>query len=707
MPLTSLGTLDMLRLVREIVANGSCDDLRFFLSSLGEDMRSKLFEAASLNPVEFSIQHFDCDRVSIFFEYGASPVQFGTSTTALSSPLSMALVAASRNNCLQILKLVVDEARARDCLDAAMAFTFSDEDSRWRFPLIDMCEADFAPALSLLFEAGLGAIERRPRISEFIAHQASARGATACLRRLHAHLPGHAWQTALLHRNVGRNVGILGTPLGDAFSHQHEVTFEYLLSFHCSNSADGADLLPRAVMEPALQSLATWLARPGHTQDQCFAEATRISRTWDVQSWAETCLVLRHAAGAHPHVYAAQRGYLRAAAALAECGLKPVEGAFRDAVGAAVNAPAADALLTLFTDAAAAQAHMHSLGAAVNSVQIRCDLAYDIDAIRRLFLCGAGAAARFLIAESVALGGRRFALSQRAESSLLSAISEPGNIIPSEDVLNARACLAACSSDSGELANHLSQSASELTLALAAGQPALAQLYLDHGADVFVRTTLAGRKTPVGVLELLSSTMKQVHTWLRPTAAQASALPAEADHAVAIRTNADFASLGPAEVRAHATAAAAEEERLLAAILRDPDLTAASRNRSSAVQTWAFTVSPALSLRWLWARMCERDAVRAREYLSFPGVHDTPLDAAVNARNPRCVRLLASFGARLSSKSAQKLISVCYAGMYELAWAMLDALPDDAGERALLLNSEGQHALAGVLRAPLAGFKLA
>jgi hypothetical protein len=349
---------------------------------------------------------------------------------------------------------------------------------------------------------------------------------------------------------------------------------------------------------------------------------------------------------------------------------------------------------------------MHSLGAAVNSVQIRCDLAHDIDAIRRFFLCGAGAAARFLIAEFVALGGRRFALSQRAESSLLSAISEPGNIIPSKDVLNVRACLAACSSDSGELANHLSRSASELSLALAVGQPALAQLYLDHGADVFVRTTLAGRKTPVGVLEFLSSTMKQVHTWLRPTAAQASALPAEADQAVAIRTNAVFASLGPAEVRAHATAAAAEEERLLAVILRDPDLTAANRNRSSAVQTWALTVSPALSIRWLRARMCEGDAVRAREYFSFTSVR-TPLDAAIDVQSPRCVRLLASFGARLSSKSAQKLISVCYAGMYELAWAMLDVLPEDAGERALLLNSEGQHALAGVLRAPLAGFKFA
>jgi len=82
-------------------------------------MRSKLLDAASQNPV---VQYCDCDR--IFFEYGASPVQFGTSTTALTSPLSVALAAASRNNCLTILKLVVDEARVRlpGCRDGLYVF---------------------------------------------------------------------------------------------------------------------------------------------------------------------------------------------------------------------------------------------------------------------------------------------------------------------------------------------------------------------------------------------------------------------------------------------------------------------------------------------------------------------------------------------------------------------------------------------------------
>jgi hypothetical protein len=110
--------------------------------------------------------------------------------------------------------------------------------------------------------------------------------------------------------------------------------------------------------------------------------------------------------------------------------------------------------------------------------------------------------------------------------------------------------------------------------------------------------------------------------------------------------------------------------------------------------------------------MCERDPERARTYLQ-PSANGLslrdPISVAIDGRNLRCVRFFASLGARMAAANAADLAKSCLDGDGEFSWALLDALPDDAAERASILEfvtpKGGHTALAGVALAVLDGHR--
>jgi hypothetical protein len=171
-----------------------------------------------------------------------------------------------------------------------------------------------------------------------------------------------------------------------------------------------------------------------------------------------------------------------------------------------------------------------------------------------------------------------------------------------------------------------------------------------------------------------------------------------------------FASADAA--RAHATAAAAEEERLFAAMCEDPDVIQRIANGPIMWRKWADSMNSVLGARWAWQCMCERDSERARAYLQ-PSANGLslcdPISVAIDDRNIRCVRFFASLGARMAAASAATLAKSCLDGDGELSWALLDALPDDTAERASILEfvtpKGGHTALAGVALAVLDGHR--
>jgi hypothetical protein len=119
-----------------------------------------------------------------------------------------------------------------------------------------------------------------------------------------------------------------------------------------------------------------------------------------------------------------------------------------------------------------------------------------------------------------------------------------------------------------------------------------------------------------------------------------------------------------------------------------------------------------LGVRWVWQCMCKRDSERARAYLqpSASGLSlRAPLSEAINGSAVRHVRFFTSLGARMAAADAAYLTKSCLDGDGELSWALLDALPEDATERASILKavtSEGKHtAIAGVALAVLDGHR--
>jgi hypothetical protein len=170
-----------------------------------------------------------------------------------------------------------------------------------------------------------------------------------------------------------------------------------------------------------------------------------------------------------------------------------------------------------------------------------------------------------------------------------------------------------------------------------------------------------------------------------------------------------FASADAA--RAHATAAAAEEERLLAAMREDPDVVQRVQAGPIAWQVWADSMNSVLGARWVWQCMCKRDPKRARAYLqpSASGLQlYDPLSDAIKHSAVRNVRFFTSLGACMALRDANYLAQSCIDGDWELAWALLDALPDDAAKRASILKAHaggGHTAAAGVALAVLDGHR--
>jgi hypothetical protein len=171
-----------------------------------------------------------------------------------------------------------------------------------------------------------------------------------------------------------------------------------------------------------------------------------------------------------------------------------------------------------------------------------------------------------------------------------------------------------------------------------------------------------------------------------------------------------FASADAA--RAHAAAAAAEEERLFAAMREDPDVIQRIANGPIVWHKWADSMNSVLGVRWVWQCMCERDPERARAYLqpSANGLNlRDPISVAIHRRNVRCVRFFASLGARMVAANAANLAKSCLGGDGEFSWALLDALPDDTAKRASILEfvtpEDGHTALAGVALAVLDGHR--
>jgi hypothetical protein len=233
------------------------------------------------------------------------------------------------------------------------------------------------------------------------------------------------------------------------------------------------------------------------------------------------------------------------------------------------------------------------------------------------------------------------------------------------------------------------KSSSLLTGALRRGHFALAQLYVDRGADVFAAecgTDPGLPLVPSLLFSLLDREAKRPCYYRTPRHLLPSwALPAAADARVeAAFAHTAAADLDAATERAHAAAADAEEERLLAKLLRDPSyLYRHCKGRGKLWQDWLESLLPALGARWIWDRMCERDPVRARACLSaaFDIIHEsdrrrTVLEAAVDARDVRSIRFLIARGATVihERELLQNVTTLCEEGRYEIVWAIL-ALP--------------------------------
>jgi hypothetical protein len=224
-----------------------------------------------------------------------------------------------------------------------------------------------------------------------------------------------------------------------------------------------------------------------------------------------------------------------------------------------------------------------------------------------------------------------------------------------------------------------------------------AQLLADKGADVFATKDK-------------KSLLCASHLGRRRPSKREVAPPLADPIVAAAAATGEFASADAA--RAHAAAAAAEEERLFAAVHGDPEVIKRSRVHPFESCTWAGSMNSVLGVRWVWQRMCERDSERARTYLQ-PSANRLslcdPISVAIDDHNVRCVRFFASLGARMAAANAADLAKSCLDGDGEFSWALLDALPDDAVERARILEAvtpQGKHtAVAGVALAVLDGHR--
>jgi len=324
-------------------------------------------------------------------------------------------------------------------------------------------------------------------------------------------------------------------------------------------------------------------------------------------------------------------------------------------LGLARSAEAVDALLTVWALEAAESQRLASPKQSIDAVVVRRGV------IDRIFAANNNQPLlqlvrrhRFRAALALANASVSAQLSIRGSSSvsayrmlLITLASNPPGTDPVDTLQLARVAIASLQPEALRLVMQTG-SGELLQSALASGQLALAQLFVDSGADVF-----AGHNLFLTIPCADTSTRRRLPLEL---------LPPCANPWVEASDDAAFAGYGREKALAFATAAAVEEERLLAAVLEDPRTFQLMQKRSTTslpLKGWLDSIQPILSLRWLWLRMHERDSVRALALLST----DSVMSGAVKAHDARRIRFLVAHACETRPFD-------CSSGRYETAWAL-------------------------------------
>jgi len=661
-----------------ILLNGSPEDLRAFLAPLDEPTRVCLYASRNRElrpgrcPMDYCIYKALADHVAVLFECGAS-----AAAPTIEDAFWAAVDIAISYRFIRILKVVVAEARSQNRLVEAMQ-KLKSRNAQYS-DVSRMFWYDFAPVLGILLDAGLGSDDTFPHV-ELVSYAASS-GALACLQLLHERCSRDEW-SQLLTPVPGM---ISESPLARAFKERKADAFEYLLSFHSPSGADGPDLLSHEGVNSALAILAR------HAPDQALPLQARLDAaraaydSWEARTQVETVLVLHVASSkTRPDLQesAAFTGSFRAVAALAQFGLTPSQELLQYAAQTEATAGA-------ILDALVAAKATPSQGELIDAATLRQQTAARL--IRTLpWLSDA---AKYVLLTSAAPDIQAETMAKTLRSCCCEINYAFGLRIARATIEAAQATEATAAA----LNTPVTESWKLLSLRVRSGEIAQAQLLADIGADVFVT-------------EDRKSLLEEHFDLPRPSGLKVTPPPIADPTVFAATAPCTFASADAA--RAHAAAAAAEEERLFAALLKDPEVIQRISQHSPAWYVWAQFMNSVLGARWVWRCMYERDPERAHAYLdpSASGLNlGAPLLKAVSKRDVRRVRFFTSLGARMSLRYGKRLAQSCLDGNDELSWALLDALPDDAAERATILEAvtyEGRHtALAGVALAVLDGHR--
>jgi len=670
-----------------ILFNGSPEDLRAFLAPLDESTRAYLYASRNkqlrggdLSPLDYCICNLLADHAAVLFEYGAL-----ATASLIQKALSKAACTAALHHSVRILEVVVAAARWSQGSLTEVMRADSSQGYTAPSPLDHVFWHDFAPALGVLLDAHLGNGDTVSRPA--LVRSAAGCGALACLQLLHERCSRDEW-TQLLTPLPGR---LSESPLACAFKERMSDAFEYLLSFHSLGGADGPDLLPQEAVNSTLAILAEH-APDRRRQLQVRIDAARVAYdSWDARTQIETALALLLFSPESDRCLltsATDSDSSRAVTALSQLGFTPSQEF--------LSGPQTEATAEAVLDALAATEATESQGGAADA------------AIRRQLT-----AARVLrtLSESSITDAVRYVLFTSAAPILIVHDETMAKMLTFCGSVDDRALGLRLARVIVESAEATEATAVALNTRVAAGswellscrvesaQVGQAQLFIHNGADVF--ETRDGKS-------LLCSNLKQRSGWLRPSQALP---PPIADPTVAAATvSRMFASADAA--RAHAAAAAAEEERLFATVREDPDVIRRIQAGPLAWEEWAISMNSVLGVRWVWQCMCERDPKRARAYLQPSASRlplRVPLSEAIGYSAVRHVRFFTSLGARMTRHDAEYLAKSCLDGDAELSWALLDALPADAAERASILEfdtpKDGHTAVAGVALAVLRGHR--
>jgi hypothetical protein len=689
--------LEVVLAERQLVAvltNGTCKELLTFLNRLNEDLRETLFRRvlppSDYAPLGCCIDNLDQDRMAVMCECGAPvdttfPARQASSynddedEALIQTPLGHAVSIGSRGHYAPVIEAVLHEARARGCLGAVMAGTFggTNREKANRNPCLKtLCEEDFAQGLALLLDAGLDPqgdisthiIMRNLASGHTLVHRAARTGAISCLRLLRGRVSPAVWTAMLCDHSEEYD----GAPLMLAFQRCHMQAYEFLLSFHRPGGAGGPDLLPRSLEDRALEYLAHRLSLEDPAAPSGVERARALKAGWDTPTWAQLCLSLNCAANIRtdPLQYTLRKGWPLAFAALNAAGFAIPPGKTGMILSLASSAAMVDTALTALTAAEAPgpgeeAAVRHRLACSGPSPGIS-------HALSKIVSWGHehSDGARALLREGASLRGGPVFTSGPSSGPVLSVIPVSFASDPAEALVAARACLQRLAEEAAIDDELKDKSFDVLGRALTYGHIALAQLYVDNGADVFAcgsdGTTLFQRIYMHAATGLLP---QQVVT---PGSPPLATLPPGAD-----AVGADAACFNAAAARAHAMAADAEEERLLVGWLQNPCLLHRSSHKTAAWERWAREMRGALAARWLWQRMCAADPERARA-LTLPapagGSALTPaMSSALKCGWHRCVRFFVSIGVPPVFDFPEG--TSAWPCFFEFAWTMVGTLP--------------------------------